>query len=106
MTIGSSSEPKCFGEGHQSQSVLSWDGRQVHVDRRRLELPALRRQPAILLAQLEYAETIQGRRFEAVDAYRSGLETWAISNGVRSADATRRMRSSGAPVLPADARPG
>jgi dTDP-4-amino-4,6-dideoxygalactose transaminase len=38
---------------------------------------------AILLAQLENAETIQNRRLGAVDAYRAGLEDWAISNKVR-----------------------
>lgn len=38
---------------------------------------------AILLAQLEFAETIQSRRVEAVGAYRSGLDGWASSNGVR-----------------------
>jgi dTDP-4-amino-4,6-dideoxygalactose transaminase len=38
---------------------------------------------AVLLSQLEYREAIQNRRLNTVETYRSGLEVWAKSNGVR-----------------------
>ena len=70
-------------EGHEPQPLLPRPGRQVHLGRRRLELPASDMLAAFLLAQLESHEQIQRRRHALWSRYFEALAPRAAAAGVR-----------------------
>ena len=76
-------------EGHEPQPVLPRSGRQVHVGRRRLELPAVGHpRRAVLLSQLEARERDPGRAAQIWTPLRAPSS--------RSGRGTRRPSAGGA----------
>ena len=90
-------------EGHQPQPVLSRAGRQVHVGRRRLQLPAVGNPRRLPVGADRGARRDPGAAPRHLAALRRGTGRVGGADGRRHADRAAALRAPGAPLLPAAA---
>ena len=90
-------------EGHQPQPVLPRPGRQVHLGRRRLELPAVGDPGRLPVGAARGARRDPGAAPRDLAALRRGAGRLGGADGRRHADRAAALRAPGAPVLPAAA---